>query len=59
MAKAFQSDFIYQEVEQAVQKILLKPQIVDAVATPMINAFASTVPVARFIKHEAEKNSFE
>lgn len=57
--EAFQSSTIQIAVEQDVEMCVAEPHIVDAVETRTISAPAATVPMADFIKNEAERHSFK
>lgn len=57
LAICLQSDFFYSAVEQAAKKSASESQRSDTVVTRMIDAPASTVPLARFIKQEVEKSA--
>lgn len=59
LSEDFRSTAFYSPVGEAVEKFVSAPQGIDAVTTIVIDTSAFTVPVAKFIKHELEKNSLE
>lgn len=57
LANGFQSATLYSAAEEAVQKCAPEPPCLEAVAAKFADALSFTLPVAKFVKDEVEKNS--
>lgn len=46
-------------MKEAVHRFVFRAQDVDAISTRLIDAPASTIPVAKFVKPKGEKSSLQ
>lgn len=57
LSKGFRNAPFYTTVDELLEECVSKPSGADAVVAKLLHAPSFTVPVAKFVGHEVEKNS--